>query len=364
MKILVFVLILSFIHFIADIQTSYGEEANLKLDTKKYLRYPQAVKKTNNFVFVLKRSPETGLIVHEKMELDFFEGFAEDVLYLLPLQMVDVIAGDINKYNYFISRSRFNIKYNYWEGIAYNLYSESRFESRFHNIFKSLVDYKKSTELNNEIRGNSLAVNLLAEDFSETIKYLVEYINSYVTDGTGETMEYRLNQFIKSRPRNYLVMYNGYNGATVPDVINKINKLKCSKVYNEQMYTDLVGLTADLWCALWKSAGYDDFVSVKQSFFVKSVPLDLKAQLDLSSKIKDFTELSILLNRDVRFPDAYKIKLIEKRIDDYVVESMNLDLARSESLFLNKLLGKVEPIIVLKSQYIYEAVKYQQSLFH
>lgn len=345
-------------------------EDHLSEVTRIKHRYPRIVETSSMYSYLIKKSPDSGVIIHETFPEDVCEAIIEDVIFLLPLDLVQSIAGTNEKYKRLLYNSRFAHKYDYWLGIAYNKYSRDYFDGSLRKVYEEVERYSAKTSAKLSIDEHNNADEELIDSFAKTIKSIVEFINAAPIDPSGEFMSYRMSQFMQVKNTNYMLRYNGDANVPVPKIIEKYENLRHSKTYDDLFYAGVVTTTAELWTSIWKSAGYEQVKVPKQVFMIQSV--DLKqlgvkpAQVDLDfSKIKDYTELSIVLNRDhLMHKTGYISELIEKRIDDFAYEKARLDKAYYEADIIKKMKGIQDPVPIYKGKTIYDAVKFQQDFFN
>ncbi|NJD36827.1 MAG: hypothetical protein FIA89_00660 [Geobacter sp.] len=294
-------------------------------------RHPVKEDEQTLFSYLIKANPDNDAIIHEVFPEGVFDAIIEDVIFLLPLDLVKAIAGDSASFSRLISKSKFYHKNDYWLRMIYGQFDKESLDLKLSLLLKVVETYSNAdiAKLNKDER--RYITNLLIDAYAESIKYLVEFVNSTPKDPTGDLMSFRMSQFMKERNSNYVIRYSGYTDISIPDLLDKLVLLRESKVYNDLFYVATVTAIADIWSTVWKNAGNDKYMVPPQVFLVKSADLNMKAILDLSAKIKDYKEWDLVARRDhhVRRTE-FVADLVEKRIDDYVSASSAESVGRGQ----------------------------------
>lgn len=295
---------------------------------------------------IIKLDQDTGAIIHEKFPVDIFDRFADDILFLLPPEMVDVIAP---RYDGLISQSRFVLRHDYWKLLIQpGYFSEKNIDNRCNRVVTA-IKANDSERMISELAG--------------MVQSLFEVANLDQRDKTGKSMEKRLNGFIKQENSEYVIEYRGYGEHARSDILSQIYSINR---HNKESirYKQLVTKTAELWTSLWKTANANGTTTPpRQQFLVKSLSLSMKPTLDLEARIKDYDEWQIVMNRDALRPGEWRSQLVEKRIDDYVRDTVNYETAERESALLKMMKGTREARLLYRNPDRPRAVRYQQKYF-
>lgn len=295
---------------------------------------------------IIKLDQDTGAIIHEKFPVDIFDRFADDILFLLPAEMVDVISP---RYDDFTAKSRFVLRHDYWKlMIQPDYFSEKNLTNR---CARAVTAIKAKDH------------DRMVSELADMVQSLFEVANLDQRDKTGKSMEKRLQKFIKQENSEYVIEFYGYKEQKRSDIVSQIYTInKYSK--DSIRYKQLVTKTAELWTSIWEAAnGNKTNTTPRQQFLVKSLSLSMKPTLDLEARIKDYDEWQIVMNRNALRPGEWRSQLVEKRIDDYVKETVNYEMAERESALLKMMKGTREPKLLYRNPDRPRAVRYQQKYF-
>jgi hypothetical protein len=184
----------------------------------------------NNFSFALEEKVVDGMIIHESGSLKFTDNFVDDVLSLLPPDMLQALE----PHQATLSReARFNVRDDYWRrGVV------------------GMDDFKSS--LGSISIKNS---NELASQLGRSVEHIFEIaMRPKGDDMMNEGLKRNLkNVLSKWRNEKYVVNYDGYKGQSVDAILASLYEMKKTSKIN--LYPDLVTTTADLWSAIWQRGG-------------------------------------------------------------------------------------------------------------
>lgn len=185
---------------------------------------------TNSSALALEEKKVNDMIVHDSSNPKLITTFVEDVVSLLPSEMVQALEPHFEVLN---RNAGFNVRDDYWR---------SKVISR--------DDFKKRLEAIPTKDGNELASQL-----GGTVKHVFEIaLSTNSHDVLKEGLKKNLRE-VPSRWSNgiFTVVYEGYNGQSLDNILGTLYEY--NKRQKMTLYPDLVKTTADLWSAVWQRGG-------------------------------------------------------------------------------------------------------------
>lgn len=180
--------------------------------------------------FALEEKTVNGTIVHDSTNPKFVFNFVEDVVSLLPTDMVQMLE----PYQEALKReANFVIRDDYWRR---KVIGKDDFRTRLEAI---------STGDGNE----------LASQLGGTVKNIFEIaLRPNSSDIMGDGLKKNMRE-APTRWKNgkYLVNYEGYKGQSIDSILGNLYDYNMRDKTN--LYPDLVRTTADLWSAIWQRNG-------------------------------------------------------------------------------------------------------------
>ncbi len=184
----------------------------------------------NNYSFALEEKKVDGIIVHDTGSLKLTDNFVEDVLSLLPPDMLQALEPHLTT---LLAEARFNVRDDYWRQGVIGI-----------DEFKRRLD---SISIKNS--------NDLASQLGNSVKYIFEVAmrsngDDLMHDGLKRNLKDALSKW---RNEKFTVNYPGYKGQSVDAILVSLYEMK--KHSKARLYPDLVTTTADLWSAIWQRGG-------------------------------------------------------------------------------------------------------------
>ncbi|MBT0663087.1 hypothetical protein KI809_02135 [Geobacter pelophilus] len=201
----------------------------------------------NSSALALEEKMVNGVIVHENSNPKLITNFIEDVVSLLPPEMVQALEPHLETLN---KAADVNVRDDYWRRKVIGL---KDFKGRL-----EAISIKDGPELASQLGGS---VNNIFE-------IALRPNNS---DVTGDGLKKNLKEALTSwKNGNHVVSYNGYKGQSLDALLDNLYDLKKSS--KKTLYPELVKTTADLWSAIWQRGGGKTEVVTKS--FVR-IPAEL-----------------------------------------------------------------------------------------
>lgn len=185
---------------------------------------------TNSSALALEEKIVDGMIVHDSGSLKITDIFVEDVLSLLPPDMLQALEPHQAT---LIKDARFSIRDDYWrQGVIGMADFKSRLDS---------ISIKNSNEL--------------ASQLGKSVEHIFEIAmrpkgDDLMSEGLKRNLKDALSKW---RSEKYVVNYAGFKGQSVEAILASLYEMKKNRKAN--LYPDLVTTTADLWSAIWQRGG-------------------------------------------------------------------------------------------------------------
>lgn len=211
----------------------------------------------NEKSFALEEKTINGSIVHDSSNPKLVYNFVEDVVSLLPPEMVQALEPNLET---MLKEADFNVRDDFWRR---KVISQNAFKERLESIL-----------INNDTE--------LASQLGSSVKHIFEialHPNSY--DALGDGLKKNLKE-VPNRWKNekYVVEYLGYKGQSINAILASLYEMK--KLSKNSLYPKLVTTTADLWCAIWQKGGGNTQLVTKT--FVRKPPyFDIKKNAGTST---------------------------------------------------------------------------------
>lgn len=184
----------------------------------------------NRNSFALEEKSVNGMIIHDSSNLKLIYNFVEDVVSLLPPEMVQALEPNLEM---MLKEADFKIRNDYWKQ---KVISRNEFKEQLESI-----SIKDDTELASQL-GNS-------------VRHIFEIA---LRPNNNDVMGEGLNKNLKEIPNRWknekiTIHYSGYQGQSIDTILGTLYEMK--KRNKTSLYPDLVILTADLWSAIWQKGG-------------------------------------------------------------------------------------------------------------
>jgi hypothetical protein len=303
-------------------------------------------RKAKERYIVLKYNEDNGSVIHETFPVDIFERFTEDILFLLPVDMSAIIS---KNYQQFVDRSRFSVGHDYWRLlIDKNSFKQPDMRNRCDRVIRSI---KSNSE------------EELIENLASMVKAIFEVVNLDAKDTTGKNMEKRIAHFLTEQRSDYIIEYQGHNNETTSSILDRLFTYNKYIKDDSLLYERTLATTAELWSSLWRRSVNNYKPTTKQQYLVKTTEMVFRPSLDLRSRINDYAEWKIVANRNRIRPNQWRHQLVEKRIDDYVRDSVNFDIGAAERERIKMMKGTKEPKMLFIGTNRVKAIEHQQNYF-
>lgn len=184
----------------------------------------------NSSALALEEKMVNGMIVHESTNPKLIANFIEDVVSLLPLEMVQTLEPHLETLN---KAASVNVRDDYWRR---NVIDLKNFKGRLESI-----SIEEGAELASQLGGS--------------VNHIFEIaLRPNNSDVTGDGLKKNLKEALTSwKNGNHVVSYNGYKGQSLDALLDNLYDLKKSN--KKTLYPELVKTTADLWSAIWQRGG-------------------------------------------------------------------------------------------------------------
>lgn len=185
---------------------------------------------TNSSALALEEKKVNGMIVHDSSNPKLITTFVEDVVSLLPPEMLQALEPHLEVLN---REAGFNVRDDYWRSKVI-----------------SIDDFKKRLESISTKDGNELASQL-----GGTVKHIFEIA---LSANSHDVLKVGLKKNLREVPNRwnngtFTVAYDGYNGQSLDIMLATLYEY--NKRQKMTLYPDLVKTTADLWSAVWQRGG-------------------------------------------------------------------------------------------------------------
>jgi Sel1 repeat-containing protein len=194
------------------------EEAIIYYRRAAELGYPDAIAIMKDIV-----------ATHDTEESDTIANFLEDILALLPMELAELLDKDAN-----------------------TLYREAQ-PATNGNYWQKRLPTKEALTRDWGLLKKQIATNhqQLVMLFGATIPTIIEASMVPRTyDPLNEQLQSNVKRFLRNGSyQRYLIRYPGYLEQSIPGIVDRLCVLALSK--KDDLYPQLVTLTADLWTTLW-----------------------------------------------------------------------------------------------------------------
>ncbi len=183
-----------------------------------------------NVSFAFEDKKESGVIIHDSSNQKLVNNFVEDVVSLLPPEMVktldpylDILAKEAN----------FVVRDDYWRR---KVISQDDFKIRLESI---------------TIKDGAV----LAGQLGENVRPILEIaLRPNGSDVMGDGLKKNLKEALTGwKNGKHLINYTGYKDQTLDAILSTLYGY--AKYKKTSLYPELVMTTADLWTAIWKRGG-------------------------------------------------------------------------------------------------------------
>lgn len=204
----------------------------------------------NNSAYALKEKTVDGMIVHDSSNSKLINNFVEDVMTLLPPEMVKALEPRLALLS---KEANFSIRDDYWRRKVIGL---NDFKERLESI-----SIKDNSELASQLGGS--------------VKHIFEIaLRPNDSDVMGDKLKQNLKEaLVRWKNEKHLVSYDGYTGQSLDTILGALYGLN---TYNTtSLYPELVITTANLWSAIWQRGGGETQL-VTKSFIRKPADINLR----------------------------------------------------------------------------------------
>lgn len=294
----------------------------------------------------IKKTPDC-VMVHETAGENTVRNLVEDVLFLLPTELSDLLAGN---YDELYSSAKFALPTNYWQ---HKVLDEPELKQLFYSTAR---DYKKN-------RSDAALARALGKTVEDIIQIAMVY-NGF--DPLKEHLRSNVSDFLTTtHSRTYLISQEPFQNHSFDAEIDKLYGLR--KYRKQDLYPELVKTTANLWTSVWLATGHSGTI-VPQYFYRR--PFQLVGQMrpwrevtDRNGRLgelRDQREMMIVLRNLDRDPYAIESQIVSKRIQDNLRAAMKQQEADSEykRFKLNK--GIKDELVVIDTDDMAAAIKRQR----
>ncbi|MDA8430531.1 MAG: hypothetical protein M0T70_14860 [Geobacteraceae bacterium] len=204
----------------------------------------------NSSVFALEEKVVNGTIVHDSLHPKLVTTFVEDVVSLLPPEMIQALEPYLETLN---REANFNIRDDYWRR---KVISMAEFKSRLEGI-----SIQNGNELASQLGGSVVHIFEIA---------LRPNGNDVMSEGLKKNLREVPNRWKNDK---FTVAYDGYSGQSLDAILSTLYDY--NKRQKMTLYPDLVKTTANLWSAVWqRGGGKTDLVA--KTFVRKPLDIDVK----------------------------------------------------------------------------------------
>ena len=206
---------------------------------------------TNSSVLALEEKVVNGIIVHDSSNPKLITNFIEDVVSLLPPEMVQTLEPHLGTLN---RSANFNISDDYL----------------LRQVI-SMNDFKGSLERISIKDGSELARQL-----GSSVKHIFEVAmrSNGNNDLLNEGLQKNLRKVVSRwRAETFTITYDGYSGQPLDTILSTLYEYKNRQKIT--LYPELVKTTADLWSAVWQRGG-GKTVLITKSFVRKQTEFNFR----------------------------------------------------------------------------------------
>lgn len=183
-----------------------------------------------NYSFALEEKTLNGTITHDSSNAKLITNFVEDVVSLLPPDMVQTLEPYLETLN---REANFAVRDDYWRR---KVIGKDDFKSRLESI--STKD------------GNALASQL-----GGNVKHIFEIaLRPNGADVMGDGLKKNLRELPNSwKNGKFTVVYEGFSGRSLDAILDTLYEY--NKHEKTSLYPELVKTTAEMWSAIWQKNG-------------------------------------------------------------------------------------------------------------
>lgn len=182
--------------------------------------------------FAIEDNKDAGMIIHDSSNPKLVNNFVEDVVTLLPAEMVKTLEPYLDT----LSReANFPVRDDYWRR---KVISQDDFRRRLESI---------------PIKDGAA----LAGQLGETVKPIFEIaLRPNGSDVMGDGLKKNLKEALTGwKNGKYVINYTGYKDQSLDAILATLYGYAQYK--KSSLYPELVMTTADLWTAIWKKGGVE-----------------------------------------------------------------------------------------------------------
>jgi hypothetical protein len=184
----------------------------------------------SSFSFALEEKIENGVIIHDSSNVKLVNSFVEDVVTLLPPEMVKTLEPHLD---ILTKEANFTVRDDYWRRKVITL---NNFKGRL-----ELIPIKDGA--------------VLASQLGEYVKPIFEIaLRPNGSDVMGEGLKKNLKEALTGwKNGKHVINYTGYKDQPLEVVLGTLYGF--AKYNKSTLYPELVITTANLWSAIWKNGG-------------------------------------------------------------------------------------------------------------
>ena len=184
----------------------------------------------SSFSFALEEKIENGVIVHDSSNVKLVNNFVEDVVSLLPPEMVKTLEPHLD---ILTKEANFTVRDDFWRRKVIPL---NDFKGRLESI---------------SIRDGAV----LASQLGENVRPIFEIaLRPNGSDVMGDGLKKNLKEALTGwKNGKHVINYTGYKDQSLEVVLGTLYGF--AKYNKPTLYPELVITTANLWSAVWKNGG-------------------------------------------------------------------------------------------------------------
>lgn len=183
-----------------------------------------------NYSFALDEKTVNGTIIHDSSNAKLITNFVEDVVSLLPPDMVQALEPHLKTLN---REANFAVRDDYWRR---KVISKDDFKSRLEEI-------------------STKDGNVLASQLGDNVKHIFEIaLRPNGADVMGDGLRKNLREVPNSwKNGKFTVVYEGCGGRSLDAILETLYGY--NKLEKTSLYPELVKTTAELWSVIWQNGG-------------------------------------------------------------------------------------------------------------
>lgn len=201
-----------------------------------------------NYSFAFEEKTVKGTIIHDSSNAKLITNFVEDVVSLLPPDMVQTLEPYFDTLN---REANFVVRDDYWRSKVIDRdYFKSRLEA---------ISTKDGKTLASQLGGN--------------VKHIFEIaLRPNGADVMGDGLKKNLREVPNSwKNGKFTVVYEGYSGRSLDSILETLYEYNNRE--KRSLYPDLVKTTAEMWSSVWQKGG-ERMQVVTKTFVRKPADLD------------------------------------------------------------------------------------------